>query len=143
MQTGTDKSLTPLLKELKQICDTGYALALHIRFTRPNILFQTYNQDWIDLYSANGMMLQDPVVQWGFANTGFVYWNDLDDPDGILLRASQYGITNGLTCAVDIDNSRSISGFSRSSGPFTAEEADYLFELTKKIHLLTQAEKAA
>ncbi len=54
--------ISDALDRIGQICDTGFALAVHIRFTRPTLLYRTYDQAWIDHYSENGMMLTDPVV---------------------------------------------------------------------------------
>lgn len=51
-----------LLDRLRTYCDTGFALAIHIRYTRPSLLYRTYDQAWIDHYSEKGFMLTDPVV---------------------------------------------------------------------------------
>ncbi|MEZ5686244.1 MAG: autoinducer binding domain-containing protein [Paracoccaceae bacterium] len=140
MQTENHAAVADLREQLAQICDTGYALALHIRFTRPTILFRTYAEAWLTEYSERGLMLRDPVVIWGMTHSGYVYWDTLDDPEQVLAGAARHGILNGLTCSVGPAASRSISGFSRSSGPFSAEEAGYLLELTQKLHDLTAAE---
>lgn len=137
MGTGIRSQLDARLSELGELCDTGYALALHIRFTRPGMLFRTYPQDWIDHYSEMGMMLRDPVVLWGFHHTGSVLWKDLEDPDGILAEAARRGITNGLTCAVGPAGDRSISGFTRSSGPFSPAEIEKMHALTVTLHELS------
>ncbi|RBP86123.1 autoinducer binding domain-containing protein [Rhodobacter sp. 140A] len=137
MGTGNKAQLDAILSELGELCDTGYALALHIRFTRPSLLFRTYAQDWIDHYSEMGMMLRDPVVVWGFHHTGSVLWQDLDDPDGILAEAAQHGIRNGLTCAVGPAGDRSISGFTRSSGPFSPAEIEKMHAITQRLHELS------
>lgn len=50
MKTANRKEIAATLDELSAICDTGFALALHIRFTRPNILYRTYPQKWLDHY---------------------------------------------------------------------------------------------
>ncbi len=59
-----------LLGELDDLCPSGYAIALHIRYTTPAFLFQTYPKEWMEYYSQNGLVLHDPTVRWGLANTG-------------------------------------------------------------------------
>lgn len=139
METKIHPEVEVILQRLAQMCDTGYALALHIRYTRPTVMYRTYPNEWLAHYSARGMMLSDPVVHWGLTNTGYVYWDsiDLPDPDQVISEAARFGVENGLTCAVGPARSRSISGFSRSSGPFDAAEAAELLALTEKLHVLT------
>ncbi|MEO1952133.1 MULTISPECIES: autoinducer binding domain-containing protein [unclassified Thioclava] len=137
METANRKEIASLLEDLGQTCDTGFAFALHIRFTRPNILYRTYPEPWIDEYSEKGMMMDDPVVLWGLQHVGIVRWEDLDDPKGVLKGAKSHGLYNGLTCAVLENGSRSISGFTRSSAPFSEDEAQDLLEKTRRLHNLT------
>lgn len=137
METGNRAQLDALLAQLDGLCDTGYALALHIRFTRPTVLFRTYPAGWIDRYSEMGMMLRDPVVIWGFHNTGSVTWDTLDDPEGVIAEAAKYGLSNGVTCAVGPGDDRSITGFTRSSGRFAREEMENLLLITHRLHDLS------
>ncbi|KEO56058.1 autoinducer binding domain-containing protein [Thioclava pacifica] len=138
MKTANRQEIATTLDELRAICDTGFALALHIRFTRPNILYRTYPQKWLDYYSDRGMMIEDPVVLWGLRETGMVRWADLPDPAGIVAEAEAFGLRNGLTCSVGPNSSRSISGFTRSSGPFSDGEAEHLLALTQRLHDMTE-----
>lgn len=137
MKTEIRHSVVQILNETGALCDSGYAYALHIRFARPNILYRTYPQSWIDHYDEQGMIVEDPVVKWGLSKTGFVYWKDLDDPAGILADAAAHGLTNGLTCAVGALSSRSIAGFTRSDRAFSAAEAQKLLDMTSQLHDLT------
>jgi len=50
-------AVTERLTQLRALCDSGFALAIHIRYTRPTILYRTYDQAWIDHYSERGFML--------------------------------------------------------------------------------------
>ncbi|WP_176438445.1 autoinducer binding domain-containing protein [Actibacterium lipolyticum] len=129
-----------LLKKLAQYCDTGFALAIHIRYTRPSLLFQTYDQAWNDYYSENGLMLSDPVVRWGLQNTGYVLWDDLmdDDDAGVLAKAKSFGLNNGVTYATGPISSRTISGFTRNGPPFSKEELDAMNAIVDEVHELTQ-----
>ncbi|WP_417809279.1 autoinducer binding domain-containing protein [Thioclava sp.] len=138
MKTEIRHSVEQLLSETGALCDTGYAYALHIRFTRPSFMYRTYPQSWISRYDEKGMIIEDPVVKWGLSETGLRRWSDLEDPDGILADAAAHGLTNGLTCAVGPSSSRSIAGFTRSDRAFSDDEAEILLGITEKLHQLTQ-----
>jgi len=121
------------------MCDTGFALAVRISYTRPLLLYQSYSSDWSDLYSEKGLMMTDPVVRWGLENTGVVLWDDpsLDDPEGVVALAREHGIENGVTIATGPSNSRTISGHTRASGPFAVEEIAHLWRLVETVHTVT------
>jgi len=121
------------------MCDTGFALAVHIRYTRPTLLYQTYAQDWIDFYSENGLMLSDPIVHWGLRNNGAVAWDATgeDDPAGVLAHAERFGLRNGMTIAVGPPSSRTIAGVTRSDRPFSADEMKRITALVTEIHEIT------
>ena len=135
-----EAAISALLAQLRGFCDRGFALAIHIRYTRPTLLFQTYAQDWADHYSEKGYMLSDPVVGWGLTNTGWVAWADLvaNDPVGVIADAVAHGLTNGWTYAVGPASSRTIAGLPRSGAPFTAQERTELATIVDDIHALTE-----
>lgn len=128
-----------LLSQMSELCDTGYALAIHIRYTRPSLLYRTYGQAWIDHYSENGYMLTDPVVRWGLGNTGLLPWAALegDDPAGVLARARDFGLRNGVVYAVGPAGSRTIAGLTRSGAPFTEADLTRATGIVDRIHALT------
>lgn len=105
-----------LLRALRMRSPAGFAAALHIQFTTPRYLFQAYNKDWLDHYSAQGLVMQDPTVQWAFANTGAVRWSALaaEDTAGVLAEAAKYGLRYGVTIAVSQGGTRSMASFARS-----------------------------
>ena len=72
------ESIAALLHELDQRSPSGFAIALHVVFTRPTYLFQTYAKPWMDHYSEAGLVMHDPVVRWGLQNVGRLRWSDLD-----------------------------------------------------------------
>ena len=92
----------------------GFAIAFHIRFTRPDFLFQTYSKTWTDIYSQSGFVMHDPIVRWGFENTGAIRWSMLDDPVGVLEKARPHGLVYGFACAVENGGTRSVAGFARA-----------------------------
>ena len=127
------------LGRLGALCDTGFALAIHIRLTAPTLLYQTYRADWGDYYSAKGFMLSDPVVVWGLTHTGRVAWSDLTgaDTEGVIAAAVAFGLTNGWTYATTNDNSRTIAGLTRSGRAHSEDEAAEITAIVDDLHLLT------
>lgn len=129
-----------LLSRIKAISTVGYAYALHIKFTAPQYLFQDYPRAWMETYSKEGLVLHDPTVQWGFANTGSVRWAELArfDDAGVLRRAASFGLVHGFTLALDENGSRSLGSFARDDRDFTEGEVDALGDLAQKLHRVTR-----
>lgn len=126
-------------KRLAELCDSGFAVAIHIRFTRPSLLFRTYAADWIDYYNEKSFMLVDPTVRWGLTHVGSIEWASLadDDPDGVLRAAREFGLENGWTYATGPATSRSLASMARST-PFTDAQYDEIREIIDNIHDLTE-----
>jgi LuxR family transcriptional regulator, quorum-sensing system regulator SdiA len=138
----TEKSVALIaqkLGELRGYCDTGFALAVHIRYTRPTLLYQTYEQAWADQYSEKGYMMSDPTVHWGLANVGSMEWDKLEahDPEGVIKAAHDYGLINGWTYAVGPATSRSLASMTRTT-PFTDALRDEVRAIIDEIHDLTE-----
>jgi len=127
------------VRRLDALCTAGYAIALHISFTTPRFLFQTYSREWMEIYSEKGLVLKDPTVLWGFSNSGVARWQDLEDIDdsGILPMAGDHGLKFGFTYAVDRDDSRSISSFARSDRDFINAEIDEISGIIDRLHTQT------
>ena len=138
--TGKPQAVAQLLGRLRALCDTGFAVAVHIRYTRPALLYQTYARKWADQYSEKGYMLSDPVVHWGLTNTGWVEWATLQDRDpvGVIADAVAHGLNNGWTYSVGQPSSRTIAGLPRSGQPFSATERSELAGIVDEIHALTE-----
>lgn len=136
--TGQTK-IAPLLAELQESAPAGFALAFHIRFTTPTFLFQTYADDWISYYSENGLVMSDPTVLWGFQNEGTCRWSDLEhlDPVGVLKKSREYGLNYGLTCAMEVNGSRSIGSFARSDREFSDAEGARTTEIVAELQDLS------
>ena len=127
------------ISRLDVLCPAGYAMALHIRYTTPKFLFQTYNAQWREEYSKKGLVLQDPTVSWGFENTGTINWRDLKESDqaGVLEQAKAYGIEYGFTLSLDRNNSKSITSFARGDREFSVTEIDEISEIVTDLHNYT------
>ncbi len=135
-----EQVVSQLLGQIAALCDTGYLLAVHIRYTRPSLMFRTYPQSWIDHYSERGLMMSDPVVHWGLTHTGTVLWSDLSgqDPDGVVAAAETYGLTNGWTYTVGATTGRTIASMTKSGADFSADERARITALVDQIHALTE-----
>ena len=92
-----------MLHELDQRSPAGFAIALHVRFTTPDLSVPDLSRPWLDHYSAAGMVMHDPVVRWGLQNIGHMRWAR---PRGdrqrraCLEEAKDYGLMNGVAVAV-------------------------------------------
>lgn len=113
---------------------------MHIRFTRPTILYQTYPSEWIRFYRENGFMLSDPVIRWGLRESGFIRWSDIQDEDhaGVMEKAKDYGLKYGVAFTVGQPASRSITGLTKSSGDFSGAEVDEMIAIVTRLHDLTE-----
>ena len=130
----------------------GFAIALHINFSAPQFLFQTFPQEWVEYYSDQGLQLHDPAVRWGFANNGFVRWRDLinDDPREVIAKARDHGLTYGMTISIFDNNSRSVCGFAHPDRDYLDAEVEEIEACLLKLHratlgvtVLSQADIAA
>ena len=110
---------------------SGYAIALHIRYTTPAFLFQTYPKEWMEYYSQNGLVLHDPTVRWGLANTGTEYWYALrdDDATGVFDKAADFGLRYGFVRALMHDKSRTVASFARGDRDYSADEVERISEI--------------
>jgi LuxR family transcriptional regulator len=136
----TVDTVSDLVSQLRARCDSGFALAIHIRYTRPSLLYRTYRQEWIERYSEKGYMLVDPVVRWGLTHAGGIDWADLatEDPEGVLADARAHGLLHGWTYSTGPATSRTISGLTRTSGPFSKAEKAELAAMVDAVHAATE-----
>ncbi len=133
---SAENDILESLKQLDGLCSAGYAIALHIRYTAPRFLFQTYDSEWMKIYSEQGLVLKDPTVSWGFANTGIAHWQDLEplDQAGVLAKARAFGLKHGFTCATDKGDSRTIASFARNDRQSTPDEIARICEIVETLH---------
>jgi len=129
-------SIAALLEDLDRRSPAGFAVALHIRFTSPTYLFQTYPKRWLDHYSAAGLVVHDPTVHWALNNVGHVRWTDLEaiDSRGVLEQAKDFGIMNGVAVSVLVSGSRSIASFARADREFSDAESAELEDVLAELH---------
>lgn len=125
-----------LLAKSDAYSPSGHAIALHVRFTSPTYLFQTYDPTWVNIYTTEGYLINDPTVHWGFANTGTTRWSDIDlpDPNRIMEKSAEYGIKYGACIACEIDGSRSIASFARADREYQDDEIAEIEQLLIELH---------
>lgn len=140
----TTAEIRRILTSMQEVAPAGFAIAFHIQFTTPAFLFQTYPKEWINLYNKRGMVMQDPIVGFGFENNGTIRWSELagNDPAGVLPEANKFGLSYGMACGIEIDGSRSVAGFARSDRELTDAEIDQLYGLVKELHTMTAEAKS-
>lgn len=128
-------SIAAILRDLDGFSPSGFAIALHIRFTTPVYLFQTYPRRWTEHYSEHGLVVNDPTVHWGLGNTGRIRWRDLRalDSAGVLMAARTYGLVHGVTVAV-LRGTRTIASFARADRDYDDFEMDEIEELLQELH---------
>ncbi len=128
------------LHQLSLMAPAGYSIGLHIRFTAPLFMFQSYDQSWLDHYTENGYVLRDPMVAWGFSTTGTIRWSDrsLPDPFGLFKEAAHFGLHYGATVACGPIKSRTIASFARQDREFTDQEIAAVAHIVERMHDMTE-----
>ncbi len=128
------------LAQLTALAPKGYALGLHIRFAAAQIMVNTYDAKWVDLYTSRGYMLCDPLISWGFGSEGCVRWSSLNHPDphNVMQQAAAYDLRFGVAVSYGPTASRSIGGFARSDREFDDAELAEIAEIVRRLHHLTE-----
>jgi LuxR family transcriptional regulator len=121
-----------------EIANAGFYVALRIGFAFPLEERNEFPEEWIQLYTRNGLMLRDPVVQWAYANTGAMRWSALkaNDSADVLGKAAGFGLKFGAVISCGNTNSkdeRSYGTFSRSDRELTDLE---IHSITRSMILL-------
>lgn len=130
------RTLDDELKKLDTYAQAGYFLALHIRFTSPVMMFQTYNPAWIDHYTENGYVLRDPMTAWCFSTTGTTRWSNrrIPDPFGIFKKARTFGLNYGATFSHGPIKSRTVCSVARSDREFEDGEISQILDIVSNLH---------
>lgn len=128
------------LKRMRTRSTAGFAIALHVKFTTPRYLLQAYSKDWLDLYSSEGLVMDDPTVRWAFSNTGTIRWSDLakDDPAKVLAKAARFGLRYGVAISLVECGTRSMASFARNDREMTDIDIFALRADVRDLHLHTQ-----
>lgn len=128
-----------LMLKMSECSPSGFAIALHARFTAADYVHQTYSKAWSAIYSQNGYVMHDPTVSFGFQQLGAVRWSALAAQDTMKIyeQARAFGLNYGFACAVEIDGNRSFAGFSRPDREYDDTEMAEMLADLGTLHLLT------
>lgn len=128
---------------LRALAPAGHYVGLHIRNSTPLISLIGYPQAWMIRYMENGYTMRDPVVAWGFSQSGVSRWSDVNIPDpfGILEEAKEFGITFGAVVSIGLMQSRTIAGAARSDREFTDDELVEVADIVQRLHDLSTPPK--
>lgn len=128
-----------MTRQLARISPSGLFYALHFRFALPLIHYFNYPQDWTDRYTEQAFALRDPVIVWGFGNTGTRRWSELNlpDPANVLGQAKEFGMNYGFVVSVGSIKSRTIASGARDDREFIDEEITEFARIIDAMHRLT------
>lgn len=123
---------------LAELAPAGHYVAIRIGFAFPVFEENCLPTEWVELYTADGLMLRDPVVNWMYSNVGSTRWSALEhmDENSVLKMACQYGLVYGaVVCCMDETTAeRSYGSFARSDREFTDLEVRRLEQAIAREH---------
>lgn len=139
LQGSIDINASHSHAEFQRLAPAGYYLALRIGFAFPAEETNALPRGWVRHYTERGLLLNDPVLRWAYANTGVIRWSDLQasDPHGLIDQAAQFGLHHGVSvCCVDAQRGgqRSYGSFLRADRAFTDVEIRLLHRLFEALH---------
>ncbi|ATI42917.1 LuxR family transcriptional regulator [Pacificitalea manganoxidans] len=136
-----DKSgIEAQLAQLAELSPKGYFVGLHIRFAAPLYTFQTYDQAWINHYTAQAYAMRDPMIAWGFSMEGATRWSELEIPDpfGIMDEAAKFGLRFGASVSCGPISSRTIAGIARADREYEEDEIATAIAIIRRLHDITE-----
>ncbi|SEQ36887.1 LuxR family transcriptional regulator [Loktanella sp. DSM 29012] len=127
-------------RELVKMAPSGLFYALHFRFALPLMHYHSYPRDWTDRYTERAYALRDPVILWGFGNSGTARWSDiqLPDPENIIGQAREFGMNYGFVVATGSIKSRTIASAARADREFTQSEITQFAKTIETMHRLVE-----
>ena len=125
--------------DFSPLAPAGHYIALRIGFAFPMVEHNALPPDWVQTYTAEGLMLFDPVIRWLYANEGACRWSDipLPDPKNIMSRAQEFRLSYGVavSCVDRADSLRSFGSFARDDREFDDDEIDELKARLRQLHI--------
>ncbi|MGC9370342.1 MAG: autoinducer binding domain-containing protein [Paracoccaceae bacterium] len=123
------------------VAPAGHYVALRVGFAYPVIDTNAFPADWVSTYTAEGLMLHDPVMHWIHGHSGAIRWSEVDlpDPKNVLGRAAEAGLRFGVavSCSDPRTGQRSYGLFARTDREFTATEIRVLEGRVRRLHALS------
>ncbi|MCH2076965.1 MAG: autoinducer binding domain-containing protein [Rhodobacteraceae bacterium] len=124
--------------DFAQLAPEGHYVALRVRFTSPFHEENRLPEAWITEYTADGLMVFDPIMQWVFSQTGAIRWSELSARDyrGVLVRATRHKMNFGVAASTQdaVTGERSFGIFAREDREFSNDEIAELMATLVKLH---------
>ncbi|NBZ87665.1 helix-turn-helix transcriptional regulator [Stagnihabitans tardus] len=124
---------------IDKIADAGFYLALRVGFSFPEEELNALPANWVEFYTANGLVVHDPALKWVYGNTGATRLSDiaLPDPQQIMGRARVFGLQHGAAVSVvtPADRGRRSYGlFYRNADAFSDGDLLALHGMLRELH---------
>lgn len=131
-----EKHIEAQLVKVKDILPAGFYVGLHIDMGTPRIAHNTYPTAWMEEYTRDGLLMQDPVVRWAFTLEGMMRWSDLEvhDTAGIFARGRGHGLVHGVAISLNDGDLRSVVTGARSDREITDDEMETLDRVLRVLH---------
>ncbi len=125
--------------DLDDLAPAGYHLVLRIGFAFPQYQRNTLPQEWVDLYTRQGLVIFDPIMRWVFDNSGCTRWSAISNGDDrkVMRTAASFGLNYGAAISVvhhDPPGLRSFGSFARSDREFNDHELETLSSAVGEMH---------
>ena len=133
-------SLQGMKDRIDRIADAGFYLALRVGFSFPEEELNALPTNWVEFYTANGLVVHDPALKWVYGNNGATRICDiaLPDPQQILGRAKVFGLQHGAVVSVVLPSDRgrrSYGLFYRNAAPFSDADLSALHGMVRDLHV--------
>jgi LuxR family transcriptional regulator len=130
-----------------RIAPAGYYAALRLGFFSPEEELNSFDPDWIDHYTINGLALSDPLMRWVYSGSGARRWSALPVPDPmrVLEAYAAFGMRYGAVVCVTADEARprrTFGYFARSDRELTDAELSDLETTLRGLHFGDASEES-
>lgn len=111
---------------LRRLAPAGLFLAFRLRLSFPACEFNLLPQKWIEHYTRNVFVVDDPLIRWAHFNKGVVRWSEVNQPDpkNMIVEARKFGMSHGAVASMLCPITRCLSYVltARDDRPYTDEE---------------------
>ncbi|WP_116600146.1 helix-turn-helix transcriptional regulator [Primorskyibacter marinus] len=135
------KTIDTLLADydFEGLATAGYHLALRVGFAFPEYECNSLPQEWVEIYTRDGLMIFDPIIRWVYDNSGYTRWSDISNGDErkVLTTAASFGLQYGAAISVMYDDApglRSFGSFARADREFKDDELELLSCAVGELH---------
>lgn len=124
---------------IAELASSGHYLALRVGFAFPMEEVNAFPAAWVEYYTRQGFMLEDPVIRWIYQNTGSIRWSEIEllDQRDVMRQAARFGLVYGAAvCCFDhgTPGQRSFGSFARADREFTEPEISVLSRHVNRLH---------